>query len=35
VRGAYVVPRNRAECLKITRRWSPSPAVAEGGGYDA
>ena len=35
VRGEYVVPRDRGECLEITRRWKPSPAVAEPGGYDA
>jgi len=33
VTGAYAVPRNRPECLRITRKWARSAAAAEPGGY--
>lgn len=35
VRGTYVVPRDRAECRRLTRSWKRSPPAAEPGGYDA
>ena len=34
VSGVYVIPRNRAECVRITRRWQRPAVVAEPGGYD-
>jgi len=35
VSGAYVVPRDRAACVRVTKTWKRSPLAAEPGGYDS
>jgi len=35
VSGVYVVPRDRAACVRVTKTWKRSPLAAEPGGYDS